>query len=893
MKRFAALTILILVAISLKAQTERMPFGGGSSYYLSTKNEANAAYRPSKGSILFEDFEGSSLTNSWEIKRSDDLSGNNLGSAVSPQWFICTSASFMGNGSTYIHFGNQSVAIAYTAEKCTWLYRKDTLAIPDEGNTSLDFWLWYSNDAASGIVTNFHTMVYDVDAQKWDTLATWGKDSTSNQYARKISLSLSGFKGKRIRFAFVYQNIGNSGNQVAIDDVVVGENTTPDLAIRAIPFTYSMVPVFLIDTFRFSLYSYVSNYGTRLEDTATVKVTSPQLAELSSSAEVTDTLEAGEIRFVKAMPQARFKNPGSYKLYFDVEAEQDQNPLNNRDSIRFAVSDMVYATDHGAKGGFTLGRDQEFGNIYPVPNHSFINRIRVYWAAFDNGSSFTPFEFQLSLYQLNPVDSTIMRTLYQETLLKEASFSGVFKDFYIDPVYCTPGISYLVAVKQLGTKSLGVGFDGLSTGSFWKKVGSEPGRVERMTNPTIGNVAIELIMGEPDLTPSLSFTVKYKQDPISGIKIKVEGFDPIITNQYGNASLELPNGLYKYSIVQTGYSPVREQVRVLYQDVNLSIALDTVYKTKFQVKSNGTAVAGAEILIADSVCITNAQGIDSIFLQPGSYQYTVTASGFDSYQALLEITSKDTIVNLNLSTAVTYRVNLTVVDERNKPVEQAEVNFGSLGVKTTNNMGKVDYVGVKPSPTAYNYIISKYGFENKSGNVTVTDKDVSVDVTLIAMRYNAVFCVTGGNSALVNAVVTVTGSNPVTTNALGLAAVQGIAPGVDIPYSVALTGYHTLNGKITVVDSDIRIDVSLTPVSAPSIETEGYAVFPNPSDGLFTVKGLNGYSVAVYDLTGKCLYSRSGLTGNHALDIRERPAGIYFVRIIDGSKAITRRVIKR
>jgi len=87
-------------------------------------------------------------------------------------------------------------------------------------------------------------------------------------------------------------------------------------------------------------------------------------------------------------------------------------------------------------------------------------------------------------------------------------------------------------------------------------------------------------------------------------------------------------------------------------------------------------------------------------------------------------------------------------------------------------------------------------------------------------------------------------------------------------------GYITVNGP-----------VGMDPVGKKDI-----AVFPNPSDGKFTVIADGIYDVAVTDITGIVLFTATGNRGarNFNLDLS---SGYYFVTIQNGRKRITERLV--
>lgn len=77
---------------------------------------------------------------------------------------------------------------------------------------------------------------------------------------------------------------------------------------------------------------------------------------------------------------------------------------------------------------------------------------------------------------------------------------------------------------------------------------------------------------------------------------------------------------------------------------------------------------------------------------------------------------------------------------------------------------------------------------------------------------------------------------------------------------------------------------------------ENFQIYPNPSPGLFTLHfddGENpGFSVEITNMMGNVVYKRENVqVGNTAIDIREQPKGIYFVKVPAGGKVYTGKVV--
>ncbi|RLD55680.1 MAG: hypothetical protein DRJ05_12575 [Bacteroidetes bacterium] len=79
-------------------------------------------------------------------------------------------------------------------------------------------------------------------------------------------------------------------------------------------------------------------------------------------------------------------------------------------------------------------------------------------------------------------------------------------------------------------------------------------------------------------------------------------------------------------------------------------------------------------------------------------------------------------------------------------------------------------------------------------------------------------------------------------------------------------------------------------------DEKSFSIYPNPSPGHFTLHfedgESTGFEVEIIDMMGNVVYKRENMkAGNTAIDIRDKPKGIYFVKVLVDGKVYTEKVV--
>jgi|GEM_PF-5050382 len=94
-------------------------------------------------------------------------------------------------------------------------------------------------------------------------------------------------------------------------------------------------------------------------------------------------------------------------------------------------------------------------------------------------------------------------------------------------------------------------------------------------------------------------------------------------------------------------------------------------------------------------------------------------------------------------------------------------------------------------------------------------------------------------------------------------------------------GEFSQTGTVDVSDSDVIEKVVISTVAMETINNSTLSVYPNPTDGRFTVKEAAGIkSIKIYDISGRSVYSASNVNSSETVvDITGLSSGIYLLKV--------------
>jgi Secretion system C-terminal sorting domain len=116
-------------------------------------------------------------------------------------------------------------------------------------------------------------------------------------------------------------------------------------------------------------------------------------------------------------------------------------------------------------------------------------------------------------------------------------------------------------------------------------------------------------------------------------------------------------------------------------------------------------------------------------------------------------------------------------------------------------------------------------------------------------------------------------------------------------FSIGTKGYIGTGGDFTTFYKDFwEYDPSII-TGIEEATKENIFVYPNPSSGKFKIKNIElqmtNYKFEIYNLLGGKIYSNSKFNQptSNEIDLSNSPKGIYFVKIYNGEKFYTEKIV--
>ena len=290
--------------------------------------------------------------------------------------------------------------------------------------------------------------------------------------------------------------------------------------------------------------------------------------------------------------------------------------------------------------------------------------------------------------------------------------------------------------------------------------------------------------------------------PVEGTNISI-GNNAVVTNDNGQATIQLANGQYEYIVSASGYIPVEGMFVVLNGSVSIAVQIVLApYTVTFHVTDEkGGVVPYANVMMDNRTTSTNLQGVASLSVGNGNYPYTIEKLGYDEYSGSVVVDGRDKEVYPELEFKV-WTITVIVKNKENQLIPNVIVKVNN-GEYLTNQHGEAEIPLVNGE---YPVTIEKTGYDTLQGEIKVNNQNADVTFEMDFFLYNVEFNisqVSQGNPAE-GATIKIEGQPGVlNVNGFGQATIK-LKSG-NYSYTVQKKGYDDLTGSFNVEEQDTFI----------------------------------------------------------------------------------------
>lgn len=293
---------------------------------------------------------------------------------------------------------------------------------------------------------------------------------------------------------------------------------------------------------------------------------------------------------------------------------------------------------------------------------------------------------------------------------------------------------------------------------------------------------------------------------VEGANISI-GNNAVVTNDNGQATIQLANGQYEYIVSASGYIPVEGMFVVLNGSVSIAVQMFLApYTVTFHVTDEkGGVVPYANVMMDNRTTTTNLQGVASLPARNGNNPYTIEKLGYDEYSGSVVVDGRDKEVYPELEFKV-WTITVIVKDKENQLIPNVIVKVNN-GEYLTNQHGEAEIPLVNGE---YPVTIEKTGYDTLQGEIKVNNQNADVTFEMDFFLYNVEFNISQvnqGNPAE-GATIKIEGQPGVlNVNGSGQATIK-LKSG-NYSYTVQKKGYDDLTGSFNVEGQDTFIQRTL------------------------------------------------------------------------------------
>lgn len=339
-------------------------------------------------------------------------------------------------------------------------------------------------------------------------------------------------------------------------------------------------------------------------------------------------------------------------------------------------------------------------------------------------------------------------------------------------------------------------------------------------------------------------------------------------------------------IVRDSFNLYSKQINIMNESMSLDVAMVPTMLRFVVYDENDMLMQYVEVVVGDDTLSTGGNGNADFHRVPSGVDlaYKVDKHGYAAIPGTINMSNENDTLTFTMARDL-FNIEFVVTDAAAAVIVGAEVSITGYDAVMTNDEGKALFTDMPIAVHPYS-VNAGLTYEVATGDVTVSDKDEVLNVSLNALTYSVNFTITNvAGDPIQGANITLAGYGINSTNASGMASFTGVAPGDNKVYNITKTGYRDSINVLNVVDADVNLTVALISTSTGLSESSSLMqiqLYPVPAKNYVNVKlQINEGRILVHNLTGQ-LIMNSDITGDiMRLDFTNQKSGIYMLKVID------------
>lgn len=340
----------------------------------------------------------------------------------------------------------------------------------------------------------------------------------------------------------------------------------------------------------------------------------------------------------------------------------------------------------------------------------------------------------------------------------------------------------------------------------------------------------------------------------------------------------------------------RANATVIRYQVNWPGAGDPYYTDEV-----GTRVAYYGVGAVPSVFLNGrTESLSSTAALQNSLDAAAAKAAYFEMVAGHDINVEDSSVTLTIDitpyiTVDNYTVHAVVME--NETTENASTNgeteFQHVTMKMIPNANgtQVSFVAGEPQTLEFTADLKGTNIEEYTDLSIVAFIQDDVTKIIHQSTYSSTpqvveFTVTDGTNPIEGALVTVNAIE-LTTDATGVASTN--LPDGDYNFSVTKDGFENYAGTVNVLGAAVQTSVQMTPVGI-GVAKAHLEVYPNPSNGAFTINVDGTYDVQVLNNLGQVVYNEK-VESSKVINLSDLASGVYILTVKNNNKFATQNIV--